>query len=125
MKELLARIKANIRRLERIEATTESDEVWKEGNLALYPSQMMVTRNGEPLSLSQREFDLIRYLWSHKNKVLSREELMEKVWSFSYYGDLRSVDVAMRRLREKLEDNPAVPVFLLTRRGAGYLFSTT
>jgi len=79
-----------------------------------------LTRQGQVLDLTQREFDIIAYFLSMPQRVVSREELMEKVWGYDYYGDLRAVDVAMRRLREKVEQDPANPRYLLTKRGAGY-----
>ena len=83
---------------------------------------MGVSKGGKPVDLTPREFELIKFLATQPNKVFSREELMEKVWNFEFYGDLRTVDVTVRRLREKIENNPAEPVYILTRRGAGYLF---
>jgi two-component system response regulator VicR len=75
------------------------------------------------LDLSQREYDLICFLTAQPGKVFSREALMEHVWNYEgYVGDVRAVDVAVRRLREKLEDDPASPKFILTKRGMGYLF---
>ena len=76
------------------------------------------------MELSQREYELICYFLDTPDRVISREELMEKVWGYEYYGDLRAVDVAMRRLREKLEDDPADPKYILTRRGAGYYLNS-
>ena len=76
-----------------------------------------------PLELTQREFELIKFLATSPGKVISRKELMSEVWQYDYYGDLRAVDVAVRRLREKLEDNPAEPVYVMTKRGVGYYFS--
>jgi two-component system response regulator VicR len=122
VKELLARVKANIRRTQ-LEESREDAELLATGALTLDQGRMEVRRDGETLELSQREFDLLLYLWQRKNKVVSREELMEKVWGYEFYGDLRAVDVAVRRLREKLEEYPAEPIYILTRRGAGYLFS--
>jgi two-component system response regulator VicR len=84
---------------------------------------MEAKKQGRPLELSQREFDLLLFLAKNVNQVFSREELMEKVWNYEYYGDLRTVDVTVRRLREKLEDNPAEPKYIVTRRGAGYFFA--
>ena len=66
---------------------------------------------------------MLCYFLECAGRVVTREELMEKVWGFEYYGDLRTVDVAIRRLREKLEDDPADPRYLITRRGAGYYFN--
>ena len=78
----------------------------------------------KPLDLSVREFDILTFLASAPDKVFSREELMEKVWGYEYYGDLRAVDVAIRRLREKLEDNPAQPQYIVTKRGMGYYLAS-
>ena len=71
-----------------------------------------------------REYEILTFLAAVPDKVFSREELMEKVWGYEYYGDLRAVDVAIRRLREKLEDNPAQPQYIITKRGLGYYFSS-
>lgn len=122
VKELLARVKSNIRRTS-VEPRGGDEEVLTAGTLTLHQDRMEVCRDGVPLELSQREFDLILYLWKRSGKVVSREELMEKVWGYEYYGDLRAVDVAVRRLREKIEENPAEPTYILTKRGAGYLFA--
>ncbi|MDR1735819.1 MAG: response regulator transcription factor [Oscillospiraceae bacterium] len=122
IKELLARVKANIRRTMYDAQTAEdSADTLTAGKLTLNQNRMEVRRAGETLELSQREYDILCYLWK-SGKVTSREELMEKVWGYDYYGDLRVVDVAVRRLREKLEENPAEPRYILTRRGAGYYF---
>lgn len=126
-RELLARIKANIRRRildDSAETTTQEDGVLRFGDLVINTNSMGVTKNKKPVDLTPREFELIKFLATQPNKVFSREELMEKVWNFEFYGDLRTVDVTVRRLREKIEENPAEPVYILTRRGAGYLFQT-
>ena len=73
--------------------------------------------------MTAREFELLRFLASSPNRVFSRDELMEKVWNYDYVGDARTVDVTVRRLREKLEKNPAEPEFILTKRGMGYFFA--
>jgi two-component system response regulator VicR len=84
----------------------------------------MVYKDGKPLELTQREYELVRVLAGQRGQVFSREALMEQVWKYEgYVGDVRAVDVAVRRLREKLEDDPAEPQFIVTRRGAGYVFS--
>ncbi len=126
IKELLARVKAIIRRTGReLNHDTEVvGDVIAVGNLSIHTGRMDVTKDGKLVELSQREYDLLMYLYNNKNKVISREELMEKVWNFEFYGDLRTVNVAVSRLREKLEDNPAEPMYILTRRGTGYLFNS-
>ncbi|MDR0380990.1 MAG: response regulator transcription factor [Oscillospiraceae bacterium] len=124
MQELLARVRANIRRTAIADAPAASGEpTLSAGHIALHPGRMEVTKQGRPLPLSQREYDLLHFFMRHPDNVFTREELMEKVWNYEYYGDLRTVDVTVRRLREKIEDNPSEPALLLTRRGAGYLFA--
>lgn len=127
MRELLARVKANIRRrlidITEDESLAESDEgklIF--GDLVIDLNSIAVTKGGTFVELTPREFELLKYLAEQPNRVFSREELMEKVWNFEYYGDLRTVDVTVRRLREKIEDNPAEPAYIVTRRGAGYMF---
>ena len=80
-------------------------------------------KGGSALELTQREYELIKFLASNPGRVISRKELMSEVWQYDYYGDLRAVDVAVRRLREELEGNPAEPVYVMTKRGVGYYFS--
>jgi len=124
-RELLARIKANIRRRvldDNTETASQEEGVLRFGDLVINTNSMGVTKNKKPVDLTPREFELIKFLATQPNKVFSREELMEKVWNFEFYGDLRTVDVTVRRLREKIENNPAEPEYILTRRGAGYLF---
>ena len=82
--------------------------------------QNAVYKNGKPLDLSMREYDILSYLSATPGRVVTREELMEKVWGYEYYGDLRAVDVAIRRLREKIEADPANPQYILTKWGVGY-----
>ena len=79
-----------------------------------------VSKDGQELDLTQREYELIRFLAQTPGKIVSRQELMSEVWQYEYFGDLRAVDVAVRRLREKLEDDPANPEYVLTKRGVGY-----
>ena len=74
------------------------------------------------LELTQKEFDLLQLLVSEPGRVFTREELMVQVWNYDYFGDMRTVDVTVRRLREKIEDEPGNPSHILTRRGAGYYF---
>ena len=125
MRELLARVKANLRRAE-MPAAGESGEAGRivRGRIVIDTNRSLVTKDGVPLELTQREYDLIRFLAAQPGKAFSREALMEHVWNYAgYVGDVRGVDVAVRRLREKLEDDPANPKFIITRRGLGYLFA--
>lgn len=123
MRELIARIKANIRRTES-EGTKEVPEDIKDfGAITLDMNRYEVRKNGEALDLTLREFELLKYLAEREGKVFSREQLLEEVWGYEYYGDIRTVDVTVRRLREKLEDDPGDPKFILTKRGIGYYFN--
>jgi two-component system response regulator VicR len=124
VKELLARVAANIRRTSVAAAETNEADVLEAGSLKLNTGRMEVTAGGEPVELSQREYDLLLYLMRNTGSVASREDLMHKVWNYDYMGDLRVVDVAIRRLREKIEPNPAEPIYIMTRRGVGYIFSS-
>ncbi len=126
MRELLARVKANIRRVS-MKAPEESKKTdanrLELGRVSVDTEQMTVFKDGKPLELSQREYDLICFLAAQPGKVFSREALMEHVWNYEgYVGDVRAVDVAVRRLREKIEDDPASPTFIVTKRGVGYYF---
>ena len=116
MRELMARVKANIRRVDMAPAQSAPPAGETEKRLEL---------GRVSIDLAQREYELIRFLASQPGKVFSREALMEHVWNYEgYVGDVRAVDVAVRRLREKLEDDPAAPKFILTKRGMGYLFGS-
>ena len=93
------------------------------GRILIDEALLMAFKDGKALDLTQREYELLKYLAASPEKVYSREALMEHVWNYDgYVGDVRAVDVAVRRLREKVEDDPANPAFILTRRGMGYLF---
>ena len=127
IRELMARVKANIRRsgMATPVKTQQADAGKKlvRGRLTIDREGVVILKDGVPLDLTQREYDLISFLAETPGKVYSREALMEHVWNYEgYVGDVRAVDVAVRRLREKLEDDPAEPVFIVTRRGQGYLF---
>ena len=121
MRELLARVKANIRR--RAMQPAQPGAGTTIGGLQLDESNFSAFKNGAPLELTQKEFDMLKLLMATPGKVYSREALMEKVWNYEYFGDTRTVDVMVRRLREKLEDDPGNPTYLLTRRGVGYYFN--
>ncbi len=123
MRELIARIKANIRRSSHPGSQgPEPGEVRSFGSLEIDMGRYEVRKNGEVLELTLREFELLKYLAEREDKVFSREQLLEEVWGYEYYGDIRTVDVTVRRLREKLEDDPANPGFIMTKRGIGYYF---
>jgi len=123
MRELVARIKANIRRTTSSEnIATEPTDVQSFGNLQIDMSRYEARKNGVALELTLREFELLKYMAERENKVFSREQLLEEVWGYEYYGDIRTVDVTVRRLREKLEDNSSEPQYILTKRGIGYYF---
>ena len=125
MRELLARVKANMRRGAAAAApqSAESGDVIRVRELSIDLGRHTVSKNGAELDLTQREYELIKFLAQNPGKVVSRQELMSEVWQYEYFGDLRAVDVAVRRLREKLEDNPAEPGYVLTKRGVGYYFA--
>ena len=121
MRELLARVKANIRRRS-LDAGTKSplENALRMGDLAIDRASMSVTKNGTTVEVTQKEYELLVCLLTEPGKVWTREALLEKVWNYDYYGDTRTVDVAVRRLREKIEDDPGEPKIIKTRRGAGY-----
>lgn len=117
VKELIARIKANMRRT----ATEKGGEHQSAfGEFTIDKGMRQIYKDGVEIELTQREYDIIAYFLLSHGRVVAREELMEKVWGYDYYGDLRAIDVAMRRLREKLEDDPANPKHIMTKRGVGY-----
>ena len=121
MHELMARVKANIRRRSMdAEARSASTEKLQAGNVTIDLASMTVYKDGQPVEVSQKEYDLLTTILSQKGKVWSREELLEKVWNYDYYGDTRTVDVTVRRLREKIETTDGEPTVIKTKRGAGY-----
>ena len=125
MRELLARVRTNMRRAaSMLPAQPGSDaDVIRAKDLVIDRARRSVSRNGHEIELTQREYELIKYLAENPGKDMSREELMSAVWQYDYFGDLRAVDVAVRRLREKVEDNPSEPQYVITKRGAGYYFA--
>ncbi|MGE7112060.1 response regulator YycF [Lysinibacillus sp. NPDC047702] len=123
-RELIARVKANMRRLQVVapaaeEAAEESNEIVV-GSLVIQPDAYLVLKRDETIELTHREFELLHYLGKHIGQVMTREHLLQTVWGYDYFGDVRTVDVTIRRLREKIEDNPSHPAWIVTRRGVGY-----
>ncbi len=124
VREVLARVKALIRRVQYSEnEQVDSDQVLVFGDLEIDQAGYQVSYQGKPIELTLREFELVRFLARHEGQVFSREELLEKVWGYEYYGDVRTVDVTVRRTREKLEPDQSQYQYLLTKRGVGYYFS--
>jgi two-component system response regulator VicR len=122
-RELIARVKANLRRHQQIAAKADEEEETNEitiGSLTIHPDAYVVSKRGETIELTHREFELLHYLAKHIGQVMTREHLLQTVWGYDYYGDVRTVDVTVRRLREKIEDNPSHPTWIVTRRGVGY-----
>ncbi len=125
VRELMARVKANLRRTseKKVEINeAEEDTSITAGNLIINPDKYEVLKNGELIEITLREFELLMFLVNRPDKIVSRETLLEKVWGYEYYGDVRTVDVTVRRLREKIEDNAAEPKYIMTKRGVGYYF---
>jgi len=129
MRELLARVKANMRRTEGKEAAPQKETVQSNGaiirvrDLAINTERYEVVKNGQMVDLTLREYELLKFLALQYDKVFSREQLLESVWGYEYYGDVRTVDVTVRRLREKVESDPAQPDYVQTKRGVGYYFN--
>jgi two-component system response regulator VicR len=123
MRELIARIKANFRRVD-FDGSEKEDpaNVQEYGNLSIDMNRYEVRKDGIALDLTLREFELLQYLAKKENKVFSREQLLSDVWGYEYFGDIRTVDVTVRRLREKLEDDSGDPKYIMTKRGIGYYF---
>lgn len=137
-RELLARVKAHLRRQQKPAATIagnsgvngaaaskspaeQEQQGFKLFNLFIDTDMYVVYKNGEPLDLTHREYELVYYMARNSGKVMTREHLLQAVWGFEYFGDVRTVDVTIRRLREKIEDDPSRPDYIMTRRGLGYM----
>jgi two-component system, OmpR family, response regulator VicR len=122
-RELIARVKANMRRLN-VPAQVEDPQAETNdiviGSLTIQPDAYLVLKREEAIELTHREFELLHYLAKHIGQVMTREHLLQTVWGYDYFGDVRTVDVTIRRLREKIEDNPSHPLWIVTRRGVGY-----
>lgn len=123
MKELIARVRANTRRITEEKAVTNDNISVLNSDVSLDNDRCLILKNGEEIEITSREFEIVKCLTKHSGKIFSREELMKEVWGYEYFGDARAVDVAIRRLREKIEENPAKPVIIMTKRGQGYFFS--
>ncbi|MBE6982716.1 MAG: response regulator transcription factor [Ruminococcaceae bacterium] len=116
-------LKARIRALLRRSATgAEHGNTLTIGNITLDLDARNAYKSGQLVDLTAREYDMIEFLMKNPNKVYSRENLLDSVWSYEYRSDIRTVDVHIRRLREKLEDDPAEPQYLMTKWGVGYFF---
>ena len=122
VKELIARVKANLRRSHVQGMQTSNDKLLHFGDLTINQDLYEVRRAGELVELTRREFELVKYMATQNDQVFSRENLLENVWGYEYLGDVRTVDVTIRRLRTKLELNPNDPQYVLTKRGVGYYF---
>ena len=123
-RELQARVKALLRRSVVLATDNQESDTKLQslqiGDLEILPDAYVVKKYGEELELTHREFELLYHLASHIGQVITREHLLETVWGYDYFGDVRTVDVTIRRLREKIEDTPSRPEYILTRRGVGY-----
>ncbi len=122
LRELLARVKANLRRTTIAVNDNSQPDILEFGAIKIIPEKYEVTKNGKVIDLTFREFELLKFLAVQKGKIFSRESLLNKVWDYEFYGDVRTVDVTVRRLREKIEDNPSEPQYIMTKRGVGYYF---
>jgi len=120
--ELKARIKAVLRRINSSKEK-EEEETIRFKNMVINLANRSVTIDGKDVNLTAKEFDLLKLFASNPGKVYSRENLLETVWKYDYLGDLRTVDVHIRRLREKIEKNPSQPEFIFTKWGVGYYFA--
>lgn len=131
VRELMARIKANLRKtetnseekLDEEDKKTEENKI-KVGELKIDLDKFEVKVRGKVIDLTLREFEVLKYLASQPDQVITREILLEKVWGYEYYGDIRTVDVTVRRIREKIEKDTSNPQILITKRGVGYYIAS-
>ena len=135
VREVVARIKANLRKAEadnsfkniediKQEKVEEHDKIITIGELVINVDKFEVQVRNKPIELTLREFEVLKYLASQPGQVVTRETLLEKVWGYEYYGDIRTVDVTIRRIREKIEVDTSSPKILITKRGVGYYLSS-
>ena len=131
VRELMARIKANLRKFEagskEIEISNQDNKQTKKiiiGDLAIDIDKFEVKLRDKPIELTLREFEVLKYLANQPGQVVTREVLLEKVWGYEYYGDIRTVDVTVRRIREKIEKDTSAPKILMTKRSVGYYIAS-
>ncbi|MGE4213959.1 MAG: response regulator YycF [Anaerotignaceae bacterium] len=126
VRELMARVKANLRRKNIVPRAEEAPKgnTLSFGILEVDLDLYEVKKDGQVVELTFREFELLKFLATQKTQIFSRETLLEKVWGYEYFGDVRTVDVTVRRLREKIETDPGLPQYILTKRGVGYYFGS-
>jgi two-component system response regulator VicR len=121
--ELKARVKAVLRRIQAPQEQQDDPDIIRSGEMTIHLGHRTVTIGDRSVNLTAKEFDLLALFASHPGKVFSREALLETVWKYDYLGDLRTVDVHIRRLREKIETNPSDPEYIFTKWGVGYYFT--
>ena len=121
--ELKARIRALLRRAAIAAPDSDGDQLMTRGHITVDTGMRCAFNDGAPVELTMKEFDLIEFLMKNPGRVYSREQLLNLVWGVDYQGDIRTVDVHMRRLREKLEKDPANPAYIVTKWGVGYYFA--
>ena len=127
VRELMARIKANLRKLEAKQAPQEEKNETKKlevGKLSLDLDKFEAKVDGKSIDLTLREFEVLKFLAMQQGQIVTREVLLEKVWRYEYYGDIRTVDVTVRRIRGKIEKDTTNPDILVTKRGVGYYIKT-
>ena len=122
MRELVARVKANLRRVEFSNGNSNNEDILAIDDLIIDLNKYEVKKRGQVIDLTLREYELLKFLASSAEQVFSREQLLEEVWGYEYYGDIRTVDVTVRRLREKIEDKDGEYKYIITKRGVGYYF---
>ena len=120
--ELKARIRSLLRRAGAGQKEKEAESRLTIGTVSLDLNARNAYRSGTPVDLTAKEFDVIEFLMRNPNRVYSREALLDTIWAYEYRSDIRTVDVHIRRLREKLEENPAEPKYIMTKWGVGYYF---
>jgi len=126
MRELIARVKANLRRMDlNVEVPMDANNVITSSNLVIDLDRYEVKKDEAIIELTLREFELLKFLATRENQIFTREQLLKDVWGYEYFGDIRTVDVTVRRLREKVEDDSSSPKFIMTKRGVGYYFRRT